>query len=293
MCPSPEAMWTHGWNYFPCEHRERIDWGWHGQSFRLLVHRDEEERFFGDADLMMRPRWERRFFMPIRLRKKIPGSLLIVPSHSLDHINYDYDEESYFSTLDPFIRKFEHVAACIHPSCAQKGIWLSALRRRSIPWTLGAEVVDRNGLRRIRGLFEQFSHVTSNSIGSHIPYAASCNCSVSIYGPRQDLRPSDWCNHPYYKEHPQILEWMVNLHNSRYVEKTFGWLFREPTTDANDRDWALQQLGHSNMKTPIQLAELFGWDIPDSTSNQTEGSGRLNAVRRLLRLFDRFATKKS
>jgi hypothetical protein len=264
-------------------------WGWLGQNLRLLVHREEEERFlrgcgFGDAIAVGAPFL---YSGPMSL-KKTPGSLLIVPFHTLDQCNYDYsdyDEESYFTTLDPFLRKFEYVAACIHPSCARKGNWLRPLQRRSIPWTLGAEVFDRNGLSRVRALFEQFSHVTSNSIGSHIPYAASCDCSVSIYGPQPEFRASNWSADLYYKEHPHILEWLEYLEKSRFVERTYGWLFREPTTDANDRDWALHQLGHSNLTTPIRLAELFGWDIPESISNQTKGAGSLNAFLRLLRLF--------
>ena len=270
--PVSKARWAHGWEHLPCEHQERYNWGWNGQRFRNLVHREEEARFlrrcgFDDAMPVGAP----FLYTDWINRRKIAGSLLIVPFHSLENLVRDYDEESYFLMLDPFLRKFDHVAACIHPSCAHKGFWLRSLQRRSIPWTHGAEVHDSNALRRMRGVFEQFSHVTSNSIGSHVPYAAFCNCSVSIYGPQPHFRPSDWRAHPYYKENPKILEWMVDLHNTQYVERTFAWLFREPTTDANDRDWALQQLGHSNMKTPIQLADLFGWNVPESTSNQSKG----------------------
>jgi hypothetical protein len=283
--PASHAMWAHGWKHYPCKHLEVYKWAWHGQDLRLLVHRMDEEQFLRgcgfDAIAVGAP----YLYVDPMCRKKLPRSLLIVPYHTLDNSpRDDYDEEAYFSAIEPFLRKFDHVAACIHPSCARQGIWLRGLQRRSIPWITGAEVSDRNALRRMRGIFEPFTHVTSNSIGSHIPYAASCNCSVSIYGPQPKIRYSDWYAHPFYKEHPQILEWMVDLERSRFVENTYAWLFREPATDANDRDWALEQLGHSNMKTPLELAELFGWDIPDSARSQTEKAEKLSLVQRLLRL---------
>ena len=161
--PASRAMWSHGWHYFPCEHHEVYKWAWHGQDLRLLVHREEEEHFLRGCGFEAIAVGAPFLYVdPIR-RKKIPESLLIVPFHTVDYYpEHDYDEEGYFLTLDPFLRKFEHVAACIHPSCARKGIWLRPLQRRSIPWTIGAEADDSNALRRIRGLFERFSHVTSN-----------------------------------------------------------------------------------------------------------------------------------
>ena len=184
-----------------------------------------------------------------------------------------------------FLRNSNTLPHVSIPPAREKGFGCVRLRRRSIPWTLGAEADDSNALRRVRGLFEHFGHVTSNAIGSHIPYAASCNCSVSIYGPRQEFRLSDYREDPHYIDHPENFERMADLHNARFVEKTYGWLFREPTKDANDRDWALQQLGHSNMKTPIQLAELFGWDIPISAPSQAEKAEKLSPFQRLLRFF--------
>jgi hypothetical protein len=286
--PIAQCMWSHGWQFFPCKYQESYNWAWKGQGFRNLVHRKDEEHFlrqhgFPDAVAVGAP----FLYVDSTVKKKIPSSLLIVPFHSLDYTDRDYDDENYFLALDPFLQKFEHVAACIHPSCARKGFWLRALQRRTIPWTLGAEAYDSNGLRRVRGLFEHFGHVTSNAIGSHIPYAASCNCSVSIYGPRNEFRLSDYREDPHYKAHPQIFEWIADLENSRFVEKNYAWLFREPTSNGNDRDWALQELGHSNVKTPIQLAEIFGWGIAKSAQNKNEKAKKSSLVQRLLCIIGR------
>lgn len=215
-----KGFWTHGWTYFPCEFLELYRWHDAPAAWPLLVHQEEErERLARLGVKNVHAVGAPFIYCPEPQVERLPQSLLVMPSHSLENLRPRHEEEEYFEALDAVLSNFKTAAACVHPSCLRSGRWIKGFESRGIPYIVGAEVSDRNGLLRIKQIMSRFTHVTSNWIGSCIAYAAACGCSVSLYGPRPEFHAQDFAEHPFYKQHPAILDWWIDFENSDYVHQ--------------------------------------------------------------------------
>ncbi len=294
--PTPQAVWTHGWHYNPPQFVETFLWQGPGPGRAVLTHRENDAAFLRANQAPLSVAVGAPFlYVPAAFDgPRLPDSLLIMPFHSLDETRHIPDEQAYFEAIDPHLARFAHVAACIHPSCVKKNLWIGGLAARGIPWVNGAEVRDRNALRRVRSLLSRFTHVTSNWIGSHVPYAALLGCRVSIFGPPPVFRREDYENQPFYKQHPQILERDLDLLHRGYVRETFPQFFAPPDAGVGDPAWAWEQLGGASQKDPVTVARLLGWgaedspELPFSTWAERLGwSGQSAELERLRDLVDR------
>lgn len=258
--PLAWATWAHGWRFFEPRFVEHYTWNHAPERPLILVLRDDEKELLqengypstfsvGAPFLYATP-------MPMRRLEK---SLLIMPVHSLDYAHSKVDYAAYFQAIDPHLSSFDHVAACIHPSCLRRGAWIEEIDRRGIPYFSGVEIRNRNGLARIKSLMSAFTHVTSNWLGAHLPYAAHCGCSISIYGPRPKMSIHDHWDDPFYKAYPHVLEWFYDLVETGHFERQYAPFFRPPGTTVDDRAWAAEQLGEKHRRTPQEIARLFHW----------------------------------
>lgn len=260
--PAPGAPWSHGWRYNPLKFAASYTWSVPGDWERtpFLVHREDEAAFLRAAGVARAVAVGAPFLhLPAASVERVPDSLLIVPYHTLDDTRQRWEDAEYWRQLDPLLGRFRHVAACIHPSCLKKGLWLESLRARGIPFVEGASSLDRNALRRIQALFSSFSHVTSNWIGSHVVYAATSGCSVSIHGPSPVFRREDYVDEPFYRQFPEVLDYDCALFEEGYVRREFSFLFREPGEPHDDAAWAARQLGAESMRSPEEIARWLGW----------------------------------
>lgn len=104
--------------------------------------------------------------------KRQPGSLLVMPPHSMGSSFDDWDEEGYASAIDSIKHHFRHVVVCIHPSCRLRGYWVEEFRKRGYELTTGFGGPSGVPLEGIRDLMSRFEFMTTNGFGSHIMYAA-------------------------------------------------------------------------------------------------------------------------
>ena len=125
-------------------------------------------------------------YLPDKNFDRIPGSLLVMPSHSLvgfQYRNHDqflkYAEEIYQAS-----KNFKTTLICLHPNCIKNKLWIREFEHFGFEITFGADTGDLNALERIRSLCAQFEVVTSNDWGSHIAYSLALGCKVSISGTR-------------------------------------------------------------------------------------------------------------
>ena len=277
------GFWYHGWQYNPPEFLELYRWHKAPASWPLLVHRESEQL----AMFKLGATSAKAIGAPILYCEdikvsKFPNSLLIMPFHSLDYVTFEYAESDYFQCLDSVIGDFDVVAACIHPSCLSSGRWISDLRKRQIPYIIGAEAHDENGLRRMKQLLSRFTHVTSNWVGSHIAYAALCGAAPSIYGPRPFFKREEFEHDPYYLEHPHILEWWLSVENGNHVGREYGFLFREPHIADQCVNWARSQLGYENMLSHNEVASLLMCEEERDTRNSRRNDSAPSLITRSL-----------
>jgi hypothetical protein len=271
-CPRSFAYWMHGWN--PIEHithpRELAIGG--DVNTTILVATDHQAtilRNFGfkEAVAVGLP----FIYADFVQTERQPNSLLVMPNHSTDYTEYEVDQRKYISQIVELKPFFSKIVFSIHGSCVDKNYWIPELKRHNIPWIIGASTNDRNALIRMNSIFKTFEYITTNSIGSHIAYAAYSGCKISIYGDYVSLNARDYRNDPWYQRHPDILHKRIEFYKNENVKQLFSNLFVNPMQSTTHRDWGTQIIG-ARFRKPIQtITTLLGW----SPRQQFLGYGRL------------------
>ena len=259
--PRSFAYWLHGWNSLPLKHTEVFGLNFDGT---YLVARKEEELFLIDrgkkAHAIGAPFVYTDFFYSEFKSIRLPGSLLIMPPHGMSYTTEIWNEETYIEELNSVIKDFEYAAVCISPNDIEKNSWVGAFKKIGLPIIEGARMSDANALLRMRSLFSQFEFVTTNSIGSHVAYAAYSGAKVSFFGKYQYLDATALVNDELYKNHPNILDFVVEHSSEASVKERYSFLFCDhPSQAPLIVDTAKTWLGYENMKTPTQVAGFLNW----------------------------------
>lgn len=193
--------------------------------------------------------------------ERIPGSLLVMPSHSLPETKEDWNADAYAGYIASIAPRFATLCACVHQSCIDKGNWINAFRNLGARIIEGAEENDQNSLLRMAFLFSQFEFVTSNAFGSHIAYASYFGCKVSVSGPRPRWKRSDYENLAFYKNAPKVLDIVDEWNSSDFWGRTYPQFLLDPWQAKPQEDWAAWQLGLQCRRTPVELRKLLGWNF--------------------------------
>lgn len=190
--------------------------------------------------------------------ERIPNSLLIMPAHStaITKVNTYRSEE--FASL---AKSYSLVVACISGMCVSHGLWMDIFEGMDIPWITGAWVFDRNALLRIQVILRSFEYMATDSMGSHVAYAAFCGCKVFFM---EDLHLWDLKligNEPFYRDHPELLTVFPNVEIARArLSEKYPFFFSKNDADLElQRQWANHELGIENKKTSSEIASLLGW----------------------------------
>lgn len=256
--PPSSATWTHAWQADPTTH-----------PLQLLNEVREERRH-----LVATPAHERLLrglghdALAVGLpyvyaddvqAERIPGSLLVMPAHSLRSGDYDWNEEEYIEVVASLRDRFDPVVACLHSKCIERGRWVPALQAMGVPWILGADIVDANALTRMTTMLKSFEFVTTNRMASHLPYAAYSGCKVSIHGPYLAPVAENYVRHRFYKAHPEVLELNLARTSESAIRQRYGDFFLEPWRAVERRAWAAETLGAHCRKPVAELARELGW----------------------------------
>jgi hypothetical protein len=204
--------------------------------------------------------------------ERIPGSLLIVPQHSLKETKPNLNCLSKLYLLDEIhtLKKdFPHIVYCLSGNCVEHGLG-TRLNELKIPWITGAWVNDKNALQRIRNLFSQFEYLITNSIGSHIPYAGYCGCKISYTGNGYNRSIEEFLNIPLYKKKPHLIEIVNQELSLKNIRRKFPFLFNNIFQSNKIEDWSHMVLGKINKISPYEIAELIGWKIRKKDENSWE-----------------------
>jgi hypothetical protein len=109
--------------------------------------------------------------------------------------------------------------------------------------------------------------MTTNTIGSHVAYAAYSGCKVSIYGDYCSPTKNDYRNDPYYQKYPELLNYWVDQSQKSVIKKRYPEFFTVPMEATERKDWGAEVVGAAYRKEPQEIATLLGW----STANQILG----------------------
>lgn len=261
--PRTKASWSHGWKYQPIDHVAELG-DYRDRETNYLVARSEHrdvllKEGFQNAHVVGMP----FVYAPeLEQTRKISKSLLVCPGHvgNFTVAAWDTFSKSYAALINDLRDEFETVAVCLSASCVETGNWIDAFEAIGVPWIMGASIYDRNALPRMKQIFSSFDYLTSNTIGSHLVYAAHCGCRVSIYG-WQDLYSEELLkDEPYSKKYPEIMRKTLAFMQESLLRKRYPNLFvHHPKEATVQQNWAANQLGAHYRRDAEGMADLFGW----------------------------------
>ena len=190
--------------------------------------------------------------------KRVEGSLLIMPDHTLDERDEASKDGEYLEYLLRFKGYFSHVTLCLHKACFDKGRW-KKLHQIADKVIVGADPKSSNSFERLAELMTTHEFMTTNDFGSHVPYAAYFGCKVSIGGPRPNYNPSDISKSIFYRNCPECLELRLKIHEENTFAKSFTFFMVDPHHAEKHEEWAQWELGLQCKKSPAELRKIFGW----------------------------------
>lgn len=191
--------------------------------------------------------------------KRIPGSLLVMPTHSLPTDDGSPGFNEYVSQIAGIRGRFAHVAACVSANCIAKGFWAPQFEGRGISVVPGAWIADANALRRMRVLLESFEYVTTNGCGSHLFYALYFGAKVSLWGNPSPLTRENMLKDGTWAAFPDAADRYLSEETRRKAEQYLGPLRVEPWAGVQDRELGAWVLGSNNKLSPSELRQCFGW----------------------------------
>ncbi len=260
--PKSISTWRHGWAFIKPKYPQQIIGNIKDTKRRFLVGTKEQVRFlrgFGyNAHAVGLPYiYADEVVRGMNIRR-ISGSLLVMPPHSLPYTEHEWAEEVYVREIIKLKNEFSFIAVCLHSECWNKRLWIDKFQQHNIPVLLGADIYDSNSLIRTSILFNYFENMTTNIFGSHVLYSAYSGCKVSVYGNYLLYKKEDYNKDPFYVEYPYILDYIMKM-QYMWPKKMYGFLFRNPVESTVDKEWANKEIGECNKKGYLELAYLLGW----------------------------------
>lgn len=277
--PYTRASWLHGWCQYPLTRiellaRDEATVCCDPKAVPNLVTTTDQEHFIKDHGY----KYSKAVGLPFIYTQdpkveRMPGSLLIIPSHTLNetNANYKFSKKHLLpENLTNLRQKFSLIVACIGGFCALRGNYTKHYEDIEIPWVTGAWLNDEYALQRIRNLFSQFEYVATDSIGSHIPYAGYCGCKLIYYGKGKSLTKKDFAEIPFYQKYPHLIDIVIHEQKLETTKKRFPILFNNDTKSEALKTWSMEMLGAKHQIAPNEIAELIGWKIRQKDENSWE-----------------------
>jgi hypothetical protein len=265
--PCLRGEWQHGWH--PPEHNVHPELvvGTNGKS-RInrrrrcyLVAREDQKTYLASQGYSQ----VYAVGAPIIYVKKpridrIPGSLLVMPSHSLATTTHSWNFDEYADQIKNIESNFSQVVVCVHPNCWEKNYWIREFTRRGIPCVSGATLFDVNALHRMAMLFSRFEFITSNQIGSQHFYAPLFGAKPSIYGTYAEWAYNDFKNSLLFSKCPELIDVCMQINREVKLRKKYAGLFCIPYNAGEFLAEARFQLGYSNRINSEALRMALGWN---------------------------------
>ena len=191
--------------------------------------------------------------------RRIPGSLLIMPMHSIPNDQNSSDSDVYIQQLTQYLSQFSTVAACISGRCMDSGLWLRHFQAAGIDVMRGATIDDATSLARIRRLCETFEYVTTNTYGSHVPYALYFGAKVSIWGWSEPLTREYFLRDALWRLFPDAVDRLVSNETFQASETIIGRFRVPPHFGLVDVSLGSSLIGAENKLTPDELRSALRW----------------------------------
>jgi hypothetical protein len=287
--PKPSTkhiMWQHGVEYdFLISHAEMI--------FGAVIPSNEIKLLVSNKSLESLARGKKSnpihsiglpiAYLPAMSERRMANSLLVFPGHGVPGSSISEEiNKNYAKYILSSAHKFQKVEVCVFgPDFDRKAPIRGIFEEHGFKIIRGVDdskFALHDQKKRILG----FSHVTSNVMGSHIPYAASYGCRVSIAGPIHECQREHLENIEFYKLFPIALD-IVNKYSETSLKSYFPWLFCEPHEAKTCEVWGNDQIGFDCKLSPMEMCRLFEWTIANVLKSSVKLSEKMRFLFRYAR----------
>ena len=258
--PRSFAQWLHGWIFTtPITNPREITF-WGNSTDRILVTTDYQvkqlEAFgYTNAYAAGLP-FIYGALIPVTRQ---PNSLLVMPSHSSAYTEKLINQEDYIQFILKFKSDFNQIIFCLHGSCVEKNYWVPMIEKYGIPCVIGASTDDRNSLIRMNIILRSFDTMTTNVMGSHIAYAATAGCRISIAGDYASPKAEEFRHDPWYQKYPDLLEKHISIFHKSAICRRFPQFFMLPIEAEKHIAWGKEQVGMPCKLPSKELSHILGW----------------------------------
>ena len=189
-----------------------------------------------------------------------PNSILVIPRHVT---RQEKGFNAPLRLLDTIPEQSKNlVGICLHGDdfYLKRNIFWEKNGYRVIK---GASFDDANALTRMCFLFRSFDTLITDSLGSHIPYAAAAGMKIAVV-PDLSSVPTDFKSIPFYRDKPQHAQHVRDVEMLCLNPQTspYRFLFSSPNLAKPHVDWGLEQIGFDNLLSPGDLKKVLGWNVP-------------------------------
>lgn len=200
------------------------------------------------------------------------GSLLVMPGdHATEEVttrNWEGDT-GYIAFLRTFAGDFSEIRVMLHGADIRLGRdlrWVDA----GFEVSRGADYFDPTSLNRLAMALMGADSVTTNDLGSHVPYAAAAGCRVSIAGPVPRSAASTFSHQTFYRNRPDLVALVRAVGKSQEEELNALGLFTPPSDGKRHVAWGLGEIGWDHRLEPSEVLRTLhqvGTFPPDSILN--------------------------
>ena len=253
--------WQHGWipDLWNIDRDEVIGETYLEKFKTVFVARKTQEKYLTQCGVVSKSIGLPYCYVGSPAVQRKIGSLLVMPTHSTMSVGTKEDQ-GFVEEVKKYKDSFSEIFVCMHEE--------DIIRKRGEIWQKegfkiisGASFTDANSLLRMKFLFESFEVMVTDSLGSHVPYAASSGTRISIIsGERsREIDPEE----PFYsgktKTYLRKLSELIYILNTPDLSP-YSFLFCNPLQAEKYVSWGQAEVGYENMLSAEELRDYFGWN---------------------------------
>jgi len=256
--------WQHGWipDLWNIDRDEVIGEIYSKRFKTIFVARKTQEKYLSQSGVIAKA-----IGLPFCYVKSIgiereAKSLLVMPTHSTLSIGAK-ENLGFLEEIKKYKDSFNHIFVCMHEEDIRRKrdeIW----EKEGFNVISGASFTDSNSLIRNKFLFNSFEVMVTDSIGSHVFYAASSGVRVSIISVERPREIDS--KEPFYSGRSKLYlsklaELIYILNNSKL--SPFPSLFFNPVKAKKNVSLGEAEIGYENMLSANDLRYNFGWNYSE------------------------------
>lgn len=152
----------------------------------------------------------------------------------------------------------------------------SLLESTRIPYLCGSRPDYQYDLLRTVYLLKRFKYLITNSLGSHIPYAASLGLKVRVTSNLRERTPDEFLSYSTQYKYPSwFFERLSWYHSKEYFFGKYSDQFTQDVFSGDLTDWGRHEIGCARVLPRGAIRFALGWNR----------LGRLNANIKALRFY--------